>query len=320
MDFQDRIRHYADSFGAFEDILDLGNLPGSSAYFVSPFSLKNIALNMGIRDYERLESLLTSNGINYSKEKKDVGNGLIIEIIKIENENDHENELSLSMPLEMKVEDLFILNLMVESFNYHREKRKSMPVEDAVFQFKNEISIADDLMPPGVMAMVEGRFPDDPAKIVEKIQSNSLPPLFVLMKENQDGFVGFHSILPSLRYNYSSLDQEKIRKALFCEISDAERMPFMNDFNISRTLKGIIFQLEVRKKREFPLIVNDDTKRVLEESGLIILSGRNVKIPDGLKIEEIKERKKLVDENLHKKIERWLSSPSKCLYGTINQQ
>lgn len=309
MDIVEKIRQYATSFGTMEEVFGEGTMPDSSKYIVSPFSSRNIALNTGIRNHDDLESILIKNNIRYTKERKNLENDWNIDLIKIK--YDDENVLSRAISSSIRIKELFTLNLIAGSFNYYKEKRKSMPVEDAVFHFKNEISIADDLMPPAIMSMVEGRFPDDPVDTVTEIQSDLLPPLFVLMKENRNGLAGFHSILPSLCYDYSSLDEKRVRDALVCEISDAEKMPFMNIFNVSRTLKVIIFQVEFRKKREFPLIANDDIRRNLEEDGFIISSGRNVRIPDNVTIGEIKEKKKNIDQTLYDEIKKWLDSASR---------
>lgn len=317
MDIGDRIKQYVNSFSGFEEVLEQGIMPDSSRYIVSPFSARNIALNVGIRNHENLESILIKNDIKYSKERKNTGNNWSIDLIKIKCD---ESNLSHAITSRINIRELFTLNLIVESFNYYKEKKRSMPVDDAVFHFKNEISIADDLMPSGIMSMVEGRFPEDPVETVADIQSNQLPPLFVLMKENQVGFVGFHSLLPSLYYDYSSIDHERVMNAIVCEISNAENMSFMDIFNVSRALKGIIFQLEFRKRREFPLIAEEKIRRNLEESGIINSNGRNVIIPDKVTLEEIKERKKSVDQNLHNEIQKWLDSTSKCFMEAFNQQ
>lgn len=291
----------------------------SVKYAVVPLSVRQILFNTGIDNREELESRLASLQVPFSIVTKDVtdGSGKIsdfpIEVLVITDDAKLHN---LEIPvLEYEdgrsVRDLFKFTLNAECIEHLNTHGSVMKIEDAVFGIKNVISIADDFMPHEIMGMVEGKFPSNPEEFVDQNRIGN-GQVFILMKETPEGLKGFHSILPAFTLAGSNSTFDNFMSRLKEEVSNLESSDFYDEFQLSRLLKTLIFQLKTRNRRELkgPLLAESSIK-LLQSADIIEREGDTVKVKESIKHEDLEAIRTGIDGKISSFVSKWLNSPFK---------
>ncbi len=321
MNPQERLSNYLGVLSKAQGLIDSGTTwvasgseQGQKHFVVVPFSVKQILFNTGIGNREELNAILDSAGIKHSFDKKTFKSGenkdvdTEIEVLELlEATGEKEPPAPGSRPgSELSVEELFLLTLCAECNEHFSAKNEIMKIEEAVFGIKNTLSIADDFMPHGIMGMVEGAFPSDPAEFVELNQFSGGGDVFILMKESEDGFAGFYAIVPGFRPSSGALTFGDLLGRLKTAIEELSRKPFFGEFEFSRLLKTLIFQLDFKKQRVLkgPMLQSANLK-LLESRGLLEERDGTHQLKQTVESSELKKMKVKADSSVLDSVREW---------------
>lgn len=318
MDHKTRLSIYLSIVSGLPEVIASGSAwiatdsqQGMRNFVVVPMSVKQLMFNLMIDSESELENTLNELNFTYSIERREYSTGesgdevLETRVVVIEKQG-----LAMDLPVfgsgKITIHDLFKLALCSECSDYFARNKKSMTVEDSVFGVKNPLSIADDFMPHEIMGMVEGKFPDQPENFVSDLQVAENAPVFVLMKEGQDGFAGFQCIIPGFKLRKEEFAFPDLMEKLGKEIDDLSGSEMYPLFELSRILKTLIFQLEFKKRREIGSSLLSESKlAILREKGIIVLEGDRALINPELDSAKLKLIKEETDSKIKERVRDW---------------
>lgn len=323
MDTRTRLSTYLSAVCELPEIIDSGSAWVSTRseqsmkdYAVVPLSVKHINFNTGISDQAELESVLDDLGVEFNildRKFELAGTGdqkISLKTVNLKNYSDSiEHAVTQLFPdcRKTTVEGLFKLAMYRECMDFRSEKHEVMKVEDAVFGIKNTVSIADDFMPGYIMGMVEGRFPERPEDYLMGLQPGDTGQVFLMMKESGDCFAGFYGILPFFHAGSNSPGFGHLLERLKTCVEDLTEREFYGEFELSRLLKLLIFQLEFKKNRILKAVNLDESSiSILESSGVIRKSGDVYSVEEHLSPADLKKMKAHTDEAVKSEVNKWL--------------
>ncbi len=186
-----------------------------------------------------------------------------------------------------------LMNLIIFLYVREQQKRDNAPVkmEDALFFLKNSAMIPDDFMPEHLMGNVEGSMTIN-SEILRK-EFQFLPGkicIFLFLENTSARYskVRYLFTPESLRLN-EDLEVSTLIDKLKGSFSELQADPRYQDFEDSRLLKTLIYQIEVRKNREVkkPFFTPEKVERLIQ-LGIPVIDS---KIPEKISANEIKSRK-----------------------------
>lgn len=319
-----RLSMYISAVRGFPGVVDSGTSWISSGteqsmkdYAVVPLSVREILFNTGIKNRKGLDTSLQQLNVRYSIAEKHFrtgvnGSGEIgCEVVEMEDETVFPEFAAPEFPHpeRVSVETLFRLALFRECLDFQSTNHELMKVEEAVFGIKNTVSVADDFMPGYIMGMVEGGFSGKYEEFLRDLQLNDSSPVFILMKETGTEFAGFYSILPFFKINSQDHSFHYLLGKLKVAVDELPKLEFYGDFEFSRALKTLIFQLDFKKNRKL-------RKSMLNESGISALKRRSIieedgdgyRIPDQYSSKDLKEMRSQTDSTVMEGKGKWLKS------------
>lgn len=252
---------------------------------VIPWAVKSVSLNAGVSEEYVKETVSKLGGLEIYEEDYF---GVKYEIIRGFLEEDGKEELQ-KVPGTMTIRN--VMNLIVYQYvlNAQLEINSLVKVSDALFYIKNSVMIPDDFMPEHLMGNVEGNM----SMTLESIrrQFQFLPGkdvLFVYPEKYGQKFSRIGFLYADQKVRLSGLSEnEVLLKILKRSFNNLQSDPRYKDFESSRVIKNLIYQLEVRKTRELkrPLF-NQDKIDQITDLGIPVEGNR---IPERVKISMLNE-------------------------------
>jgi hypothetical protein len=255
-------------------------------YWVVPWDSEIISYNSGVT----IEFLLdfVSKNHDLSMEEEEIGS---IKHKILKGQIKDSPVVKAELPQMITVKNL--MNLIIFLYVREQQKRDNAPVkmEDALFFLKNSAMIPDDFMPEHLMGNVEGSMAIN-SEILRK-EFQFLPGkicIFLFLENTSARYskVRYLFTPESLRLN-EDLEVSTLIDKLKGSFSELQADPRYQDFEDSRLLKTLIYQIEVRKNREVkkPFFTPEKVERLIQ-LGIPVIDS---KIPEKISANEIKSRK-----------------------------
>lgn len=184
-----------------------------------------------------------------------------------------------------------LMNLTIFLYTREEQVKNNVPVkmEDALFFLKNTVMIPDDFMPAHLMGNVEGSMTISSEILRKEFQFLPGRTSIFLFPENP------LSRFSRIRYLYTPMGMEfdalppltsltEILQRSFGELQEDSRY---RDFEDSRLLKTVLYQMEVRKNREIrkPYFTPEKAERLIQLGIPLIES----KIPERISANDVRE-------------------------------
>ena len=260
-DASESLRWYLVNTNTIRNVRERFNLLEGGDSWLLPWSVKSICLNSNVSREFLQDFVLRNQGFNFENVEID---GAKFEVLKgPDMKMDH--RVVPPQPL-MSVKNL--MNLAI--FLYARDQGETLPspvkLEDALFFLKNNVMIPDDFMPHHLMGNVEGTmdltieslrrefqflpgitaiflYPEIPDARYSRVKYVFASPCLELGEE-----IGLERVLEILKKSFAELNQD----------------PRYIDFESSRLLKTLIYNIEVKKSRELkrPFFTPDKVARL----------------------------------------------------------
>lgn len=327
MQENEQLMNYLRIATSLNEILDSGSSWYSTdrsqemkEFVVHPLSLKQILFNCSLESVDQLIGILKKEEVSFHisprvfvVKDEDSGTSVKVTLDSLVIDDELENSVPIiHKPVSTTIRNLFKLTLSAEIQGQINSSTSPMKIEEAVFQIKNSLSIADDLMPVELMGAVEGKFPDKPSRILNSLRidlNGNAYNIYLLMKETNDGFIGFSAAVPGFTMESDKFSLEKLIGALEERISAASEEPFYPSFELSRLLKSLIFQLEFKKHRELkgPLL-SEHNLSLLLDNGIVTESEDEIILSSDMTVDILKRKKSELDVLVRKEVDNWLET------------
>lgn len=256
---------------------------------LSPWSVGYVALNAGATESEVRKFVDSTEGIALMEGSSEDGGQVIV--------RNGKTPLELDIALQPKREIasprvINAMNLHVYQFLTGRLGESDQPVkiEDAIFDLKNSLFLPDDFMPEHLMGMVEGiSFPP----VIEAKRAFQIMPgitsIYLYPEWKSDGFGRVRFLYPSPSgVPEKTVSNEAIREAIsgsFRQLSTDSRY---REFEQSRLLKSVVYNMTQKKSRELRRPVFDPRKvAALDALGIVEKPGDVPKIREEVSVKDL---------------------------------
>lgn len=261
---------------------------GTSA--LAPWSVESISINTGISQNDVMEQLEDISGV---KIQETSAGGVSVKVVMMDESlgvQAHASHDSHSIG-EVTVDEA--MNLHVYQFVREKVDKEDRPVkiEEAIFDLKNNAFLPDDFMPVHLMGMVEGDLNLTAGEIRSSYSVHPDIRLFYLFHEKKGTSVGRVRFLYPAKVNFSRElpGNEEIREKLTTSFSGLRELEKYRDFENSRLLRTVIFNMEAKNTRELKRPVFDPRKiATLEGMGLAEKTESAGRIKDGVTVDQVK--------------------------------
>jgi hypothetical protein len=284
--------------------------PGAGNSLLAPWSIISISLNTGVAYNDVIEGLEEISGAKVENFEE---GGLRTEILRLgESGGIKAHEFHEAH----KLDQLTVAEIMnLHMFRFVNEKvsvdNRPVKIEDAIFDLKNNTFLPDDFMPEHIMGMVEGDLSMSLEEIHKSFALNSEIRLFYLyheQKNNAPGRVRF--IYPANTvFNTELPANEVLREKLTSSFAALRSNEKYVDFENSRLLNTVIFNIDSRKSRELKRPVFDPRKiAVLETMGLVDNTSGTARIKDSVSLDQLKEKRNVLKKRGKELALEWFGS------------
>lgn len=295
MDSKNQILKYFNDTYSIRNILE-GFPPlnpdeaGTGTSALAPWAIASISINTGLTESDVLEELEEIPGASVESVEVD---GVPVQVVRMAESlgvQAHASHQSHEIG-SMKVYEAMNLHLFQFSWSRVEETDRPVKVEEAIFDLKNNAFLPDDFMPEHIMGMVEG----DLSLSVEEIHdSYTLSPairLFYLFHERKGNSAGRVRFIYPAKVNFSDKipTNQQIREKITSSFSALRTDKKYMDFENSRLLKTVIFNIESKNTRELKRPAFDPRKiNLLESMGIAEKTGESAKIRESVSVDQIK--------------------------------
>ncbi len=315
MDAKNQILKYLNDTYSIRNILENflplnPDEPGAGKSVLAPWSISSISINTGFSEDAVLEEL---EEIPDAKVEPIVKDGVQLMVLRMRESlgvQAHASHDSHDIKT-MMVKDAMNLHLYQFSIEKVAQNDRPVKIEEAIFDLKNNAFLPDDFMPEHMMGMVEGDLAMSTEGIHRAFLLNSdvrILYLFHELKGNSAGRVRF--IYPA-KANFSVPIPEngRIREILAASFSGLRENEKYKDFENSRLLKTVLYNLETKNSRELKRPAFDPRKiRILETLGLVEKTGDAAMIRDSVSAGQLKTNYNMMKKHGEELANEWLHS------------
>ncbi len=284
--------------------------PDSGKSVLAPWSVSSISLNTGLTENEVMEEIEEVSGASVESVEVD---GMRIQLLKMGESlglKAHASHETLK-PDPLTISE--VMNLHMYQFVAEKVSSIDRPVkiEEAIFDLKNNSFLPDDFMPEHIMGMVEGALKMSSEEIHRAYLLHSETKLLYLFHEQKNNIPGrVRFIYPSkVNFNVQLPNNEKLREKLIGSFTGLRNNEKYRDFENSRLLNTVIFNIESRKNRILKRPVFDPHKiSVLESMGYVDKTDEMPKIRDNISVGQLKEKKTELKKHGEELSKEWFQS------------
>lgn len=231
---------------------------------VIPWSVRSVSLNAGVSEELVRDVVLGNEELQIIKEDHF---GEQFEIIKGDG-IPLKGEEEAKIPSTLTVKNLMNLIVYMQTVEMEQSSRSLIKLGDALFYLKNTVMIPDDFMPEHMMGNVEGSMTLTVDSVRREFQflpgKNSI---FVYPEKNFQKFsrISYLYADPLIRLQPYP-DKDNLLAVLAGSFNGIRMDPRFRDFENSRLIKNLIYQLEFRKNRELrkPLFNQEKIDQLLD--------------------------------------------------------
>lgn len=301
----EKLREYVEEFSPLNPEEE-----GVSDFILAPWSLEAISLNTGASPDE-VAAALEPLG-RFTEMRKTPGSGPAVRMFSCEALPGESQPASDAGGLPGSLSVSRLMNLHVLQFVRDKIPESGNPVkiEDAIFDLKNSLFLPDDFMPEHLMGMVEGELSLTIPEIREAFQI--IPgtcSIYIFTERKNNGYGRVRFLYPASRAPGTELSNEQLRKMISDSFASIQKTDEYRDFENSRLLKSVIFNMEQKKTRELRRPIFNPAKiGVLESMGLVDRNGESASVKEGITVDELKELYSRAREAGHSLSSRWLDS------------
>ena len=204
-----------------------------------------------------------------------------------------------------------IMNLHAFQFLLKKVSESDRPVkiEDAIFDLKNNVFLPDDFMPENLMGMVEGDFNGFINQVRDSMQfSNGLTELYIFPEKKGSGFGRVRYLYPSRSLEILEPPaNDRLRSVIMTQFSITQGDERFKNFESSRVLKNVLYNIEQKKTRELKKTVFDGRKiEILDSLGLITNIDGVFRVKDEVSTERLRQLQDEAKRKGHELAESWL--------------
>ena len=245
------------------------DLIGAREWLLAPWSLNAIAMNTGLPQ-DAIRSFASSKkSLALSDETV---SGISIEMLrKLRNDENMETKRTLEAKFRNDVSGYMNQHLLNYILTVVDQLDRPVRLEDALFDMKNGIMLPDDFIPEYLMGNIEGEISPDPKDVLREIQSSAyFTDIYCYFEVSNEHNGSLAFIYPSRSTPRPPSGNEEIRKKISDSFTKLQSTPEFRDFELSRTLKTVIYNLEKRNTRELGRPSFDQKRVALLESESLV--------------------------------------------------
>lgn len=260
---------------------------GIPSWILAPWSVEALKQNLGDGVEEEIFSMQAEGLLEMHHEVVDGHSVVLIDRPRIDMVKTDSPERT-----KMKRSISGVMNLYILSYLYDRMNVENSPVklEDALFDLKNGVMLPDDFMPEYLIGNIEGSGPElEPEEIVREIQPfQSITTIFCYFEYNEQKTGSLSMLYPGPATKIP-LTREEMREKLTESFKKLQENPGYGDFEMSRILNRIIYNMEQRNTMEFrrPLPPPNILSRLVS-MGIVRESSGKYMVSQETSIEKIK--------------------------------
>ncbi len=279
---------------------------GIPSWVLAPWSLEALKQNIGsgvVDEISRMESegLLELHHLTAEGEPVELISNLKPGLLNV----------SGSQTGDMKRSVSGMMNMHILSYLQDRQRIADHPVrlEDALFDLKNGVMLPDDFMPAYLMGNIEGpSLQAQPYEIAREIQPfNDVTAIYCYFEYSSQR-IGTLSMIYASSNLHVPMARDEMRMKLVNSFTKLQRYQAYGDFEMSRILNQIIFNMERRKMDELkrPLPKQEYISRLIE-MGIIREVESKYRVNPHISGERIKQIRDELKKNASKLAKEWLS-------------
>lgn len=279
---------------------------GFDDWVLAPWSVEAVSQNFGNESIEELKRIQDQGFIEIDEI---LVHSQKLHLIRLKYEPDWDQLVHDPLPQELNTVS-GLMNRYILSFLSEAILKRNEPVklEEALFDLKNTVMLPDDFMPDYLMSNIEGTVRPDISYVVRRIQPYSnITSIYCYFESNGKISGSLSRLLPGSTVG-GPINREAIRERLSQSFQRLGADPSYLDFEVSRTLNQLIYNLERKGIREIrrPVPRNEILARLMETGILQTHDGR-IFIPDNITLEILISAKEKFKKSVYQLASKWLN-------------